>query len=471
MRRTKIICTIGPASEKDEILREMIAGGMNVARLNFSHGNHQEHLVRIKKIRKIAEELGKNVAIMLDTKGPEIRTGELASSNVILHTGDNLILTTEPIVGNQDRLYVSYEKLPEEVSVKDQILLDDGLISLIVSKIEGKEIFCQIENGGKIKPRMGVNVPGEKLNLPFLSEKDKQDILFGIKNGIDFIALSFVRDKYEVEQVRALLDENESNIHIIAKIENIFAVENIKSIIKVSDGIMVARGDLGVEIPIEEIPIIQKKIIRYCFERATPVITATQMLDSMIRNPRPTRAEVTDVANAVLDGTDCVMLSGETAAGDYPLLTLKTMIKIVLEAENLMCNSPDRFKKRKYKSMHPITDNISESAVQIAHKLDATALIVPTRSGFTPRMVAKYRPSTPVYAMVSHKSSKRLMCIVWGVETVEIVEPDNIDSMIERATEACLKQGYIQEGDMVVITAGVPIGVSGKTNLLKVQIV
>jgi pyruvate kinase len=471
MRRTKIICTIGPASEKEEVLSELIAKGMNVARLNFSHGNHGEHLERIQRIRRIADEQGKNVAIMLDTKGPEIRTGELSSPEITLKEGDDLVLTTETIMGDERRLSISYKQLPEEISVGDHILLDDGLISLEVKSIGGTEIFCKVQNGGSIKSRRGVNVPGKKLNMEFLSQKDKEDILFGIKNDIDFIALSFVRDKSEVKQVRELLKENESPIHLIAKIENTFAVENIKSIIKVSDGIMVARGDLGVEIPIEEIPIIQKRIIRYCYERATPVITATQMLDSMIRNPRPTRAEVTDVANAVLDGTDCVMLSGETAAGDYPLVTLTTMIKIVLEAENMMCDSPDRFKKRKYKSTHPITDNISEAAVHIATKMKATALVVPTRSGFTPRMVAKYRPATPVFAMVSHKRSKRLMCIVWGVETVEIVEPDNIDTMIERATEACRKAGYVHEGDTIVITAGVPIGVSGKTNLLKVQIV
>ena len=471
MRRTKIICTIGPTSEKEEVLRELIANGMNVARLNFSHGNHAEHLERINSIRRVSRDLGKHVAIMLDTKGPEIRTGELEETSVALKEGDELILTVDPVVGTEKRLSVSYDRLPEEVCEGDQILLDDGLISLKVKSAGGKEIACQIENGGAIKARRGVNVPGKKLNLPFLSEKDRADILFGVEHDIDFIALSFVRDKSEVEQVRQLLREKGSDIHLISKIENTFAVDNIKSIIKASDGIMVARGDLGVEIPMEEIPMIQTRIIRYCYERATPVITATQMLDSMIRNPRPTRAEVTDVANAVLDGTDCVMLSGETAAGDYPLVTLQTMIRIVQEAEAMMSSTPDRFKKRKYKSMHPITDNISEAAVRIAHKMGATALIVPTRSGFTPRMVAKYRPETPVYAMVSHKKSRRLMSIVWGVETVEIVEPDNIDTMIERATEACLREGHIQEGDTVVITAGVPIGVSGKTNLLKVQVV
>ncbi len=471
IRRTKIICTIGPASEDEVVLRQLIEQGMNIARLNFSHGNHLEHAKRIKMIRQIADELNKNVAIMLDTKGPEIRTGELKEKEVFLHEGQQLILTTDVVLGDERRLSISYEGLPNELVPGDQILLDDGLISLRVLTVEGRDIICIIENGGAIKSRRGVNIPGKKLGLAFLSEKDMSDILFGIEQDVDFIALSFVRDKEEVMCVRKLLEEHDANIHLIAKIENAFAVQHIKEIIKVSDGIMVARGDLGVEIPFEEMPLIQKRIIRYCYERAKPVITATQMLDSMIRNPRPTRAEVTDVANAVLDGTDCVMLSGESAAGDYPVASLTTMIRIVKEAESLMTWPKYGFKKRKYKSHHPITDNISEAAVTIATKLHASALIVPTRSGFTPRMVAKHRPVTPVIAVVSHLKTKRQMTIVWGVEIVEIVEPTDTDSMIIRATEATKQAGYIKEGDTIVITAGVPVGVSGKTNLLKVQIV
>lgn len=470
MRKTKIICTIGPASEEEEMLRSLIENGLNVARLNLSHGDHAEHAARVARIRRIAKELGRNVAIMLDTKGPEIRTGMLKGDRAELKRGERIVLTSEQVEGDAGRLSVSYARLPQEIEPGDRILLDDGLISLTVESTVGCDITCRIENGGVIKSRRGVNVPSRKLEMPFLSDKDREDIRFAVEQRLDFIALSFVREKKDVEEVRALLEELGSSIHLVAKIENRFAVQNIKAIIKVSDAIMVARGDLGVEIPFEEIPAIQKRIIRYCYERAKPVITATQMLDSMIRNPRPTRAEVTDVANAVLDGTDCVMLSGESAAGDYPLESLLTMDKIVREAEELMDWPKHGFKKRKYKSHHPITDNISEAAVNIATKLKAKALIVPTRSGFTPRMVAKYRPNVPVIAVVSHTSTKRHMAMVWGVEIVEIPEPDNTDTMIQRASQACLEAGFIKPGDTTVITAGVPVGVSGKTNLLKVQV-
>lgn len=471
IRKTKIVCTIGPASEDEATLRSLICQGMNVARMNMSHGTHEEHLKRIQDVRRLAEEEDRNVSVMLDTKGPEIRTGRLGTPTIDLKAGDILELTTQDILGNAHRLSVSYAGLTTEVLAGDIILLDDGLITLKVIKVEPELITTLVENDGRIAAGRGVNVPGKKMEMPFLSEKDHEDILFAMENGVDFIALSFVQSKNDILKVRELLDRHESGIKLIAKIENISAVDNIKSIIKASDAVMIARGDLGVEVSFAEIPLIQKKIIRYCYERATPVITATQMLDSMIRHPRPTRAEVADVANAVLDGTDCVMLSGETAAGDYPLASFLAMEDIVRQAETMMNWSRDQYKTRKYKSHHPITDNISLAAVSIAGKLKASALIVPTRSGFTPRMVAKYRPNTLVVAVVSNETTKRYMSMVWGVEVVEIPEPRDTDSMIEQANQSTLEHGYVEKGDITVITAGVPVGVSGKTNLLKVQIV
>lgn len=471
MRRTKIVATLGPASQDDKILRQLIRAGMNVGRLNMSHGNHKEHLKRIKSLRRLAKEEARNVALMVDTKGPEIRTGPLATKEVFIEEGQTLTLTTEDILGDKNRISVSFPGLPLAVGPGDQILLDDGLVGLTVLEVNQEDILCRVHNDGRLTGGRGVNVPGKKMDMPFLSPKDREDIAFALAEDVDFIALSFVQHQRDVQEVRALLDEAGSDIKIVAKIENIFAVDNIKAIISAADAVMIARGDLGVEVPFAQVPLIQKKIIRYCYERATPVITATQMLDSMIRHPRPTRAEVTDVANAVLDGTDCVMLSGETAAGDYPLEALEAMDDIVCQAEDLLLSSEAPFLERNYTSHHPITDSISLAAVSMANTLEARALIVPTRSGFTPRMVAKYRPRTQVVAVVSSLPTQRYMTLVWGVEVVDIPQPADTDAMMQAAQEACQAQGYIQQGDLVVITAGVPVGVSGKTNLLKVEMV
>lgn len=468
-RRTKIVCTIGPASEDPAVLESLIGNGMNVARLNFSHGTHQGHARRIRDIREISGRLGHSVAVMLDTRGPEVRTGVLAGESVELTAGEMLTLTAREEPGDATRMSVSYPGLHRAVRKGDTILLDDGLISLRVLWTDDGEIACRIENGGTIRSRRGLNVPGRKLGLPFLSEKDREDILFAIREDLDFIALSFVSERDDVRQVRRILESHGSSIRLIAKIENRFGVDNILPILEESDGIMVARGDLGVEIPLEEIPVIQKRIIRACYERGRPVITATQMLDSMIRNPRPTRAEVTDVANAVLDGTDCVMLSGESAAGRYPLLALQTMDRIAREAETLLRVPGDRF-RRHHLCTNPITDNICEAAVQVTGRLDARAIIVPTRSGYTPGMVAKYRPPTPVIAVVSCPRVRRQMALIWGVETVMIEPPEDTDTMIREAIGAARDAGYVREGDTVVITAGIPCHVSGTTNLLQVQI-
>lgn len=470
-RKTKITCTIGPASESEEILSRMIAGGMDVARLNFSHGDHEEHLNRIRLIRRLAKQSGRNVAIMLDTKGPEMRTGMLKDKTIRLQEGKQLVLTTRQVEGDENVLSVSYGRLPVEVSAGDTILLDDGLIALKVLETSREDIRCEILNGGDIASRRGINVPGRRMNMPFISDKDLEDIGFAIEHELDYVALSFVYGPEDVRSVRRILEDKGSSLKIIAKIENMFAVESIEEIVDVSDGIMVARGDLGVEIPFEEIPMIQKRIIRISYERAKPVITATQMLDSMIRNPRPTRAEVTDVANAILDGTDSVMLSGESAAGLYPVQSLQTMVRIANETEKILNWRKDGYRKGKYPTDNPITDSISKSAVRMSEKLQAKAIVVPSFSGFTVRMVAKYRPHTPVIAAVWNPVVRRQMALLRGVTVVDVEYTEDTDRTIQMAIDAARTAGYLVEGDVAIVTAGIPSGVSGKTNLIKVHVV
>ncbi len=470
-RKTKITCTIGPASESEEILSRLIAGGMDVARLNFSHGNHEEHLNRVRMIRRLAKQAGRNVAIMLDTKGPEMRTGLLKDKTVTLREGNQLVLTTRQVQGDESTLSVSYEGLPTEVSAGDTILLDDGLIALNVLETTREEIRCEVLNGGEIAARRGINVPGRRMNLPFISDKDREDIDFAMEHELDYVALSFVYGPQDVRSVRRIIDERNNPLKIIAKIENVFAVETIEDIVDVSDGIMVARGDLGVEIPFEEIPMIQKRIIRISYERAKPVITATQMLDSMIRNPRPTRAEVTDVANAILDGTDSVMLSGESAAGLYPVQSLQTMVRIANETEKIVNWRKDRYRKGKYPTDNPITDSISKSAVRMSDKLNAKAIVVPSYSGFTVRMVAKYRPHTQVIAAIWDPVVRRQMALLRGVTVVDVEYTDDTDRTIMMAIDAARKAGHLAEGDVAIVTAGIPSGLSGKTNLIKVHVV
>lgn len=470
MRKTKIVCTIGPSSEQLDVLKELLVSGMNVARLNFSHGTHDEHRYRIKQIKKASEETGIPVALMLDTKGPEVRIGLLENGKVFLHEGKEVILTTEELLGNEKQIYVNYRGLPQDIEVGSRLLLDDGLISLSVNKIEDKRIFCTVENGGEISDRKKINVPGVRLNIPSLADRDIKDIELGVAEGVDFLAASFIRKAEDVLAIRKILEQLNSDIHIISKIENHQGVKNIKEILEVSDGIMVARGDLGVEIPAEEVPIVQKLLIDKCNAVGKPVITATQMLDSMVRNPRPTRAEASDVANAIYDGSDAIMLSGETATGKYPVSAVQTMARIASRIEESL-NWAELMQKRALRATQTTTEAISHSTCAIAHSLGAEAIITATKSGSTAHMVSKYRPQAPIIAVTPDESVFRKLLLVWGVHPMLSVESDTTDILIETAVATALESKYINNGDLVVITAGVPVGIPGSTNLLKVHTV
>jgi len=469
MRKTKIVCTIGPASESLETLKKLMTAGMNVARLNFSHGDYEEHGKRIKNIKQASEELGMTVAILLDTKGPEIRTGMLKSEPIELIQDEHIILTTEEVLGDKDRISISYKNLPHGVHIGSTILIDDGLIGLRVVGVQGTEIDCVIVNGGQIKSKKGVNVPGVKITLPGITEKDALDILFGIEQGVDFIAASFVRKASDVFEIRQLLDRhNASHIQIISKIENQEGVDNLNEILEVSDGLMVARGDLGVEIPAEEVPLVQKRMIRKCNFVGKAVITATQMLDSMQRNPRPTRAEASDVANAILDGTDAIMLSGETAAGKYPVESVLTMSRIAERAESAL-EHREILEKQSDAQHTSVTESISQSVAKSALDLEAKAIITSTESGYTARMVSKYRPKAPIFAVTPNLGVMRRMALMWGVTAIYGEVANNTDEMFELAVDSVLKRGFVRLGDLVIITAGVPVGRSGTTNLIKVH--
>jgi pyruvate kinase len=470
LRKAKIVCTIGPASESVETLKKLIHAGMNVARLNFSHGSHEEHAARIANIRQAARETGKQVAILLDTKGPEIRTGTLAVDAVELQEGQTIVLTTEDVPGTAERISITYADLPRDVKKGDTILIDDGLIGLTVEAVEGHEIICRIKNGGTLKSKKGVNVPGVKINLPGITEKDAQDIEFGIRQGVDFIAASFVRKAADILEIREILERHGVHIDIIAKIENEEGVDNVDEILAVSDGLMVARGDLGVEIPAEEVPLVQKKLIKKCNELGKPVITATQMLDSMQRNPRPTRAEASDVANAIFDGTDAIMLSGETAAGKYPVESVETMNRIALRAEQELNYREILYNQAVQKQM-TITDAISQAVANAALDLDAAAIITATESGHTARMVSKYRPKAPIVAVTPHAEVVRRLALVNGVYPVLGPMANTTDEMLELSVQQSLEAGYVRHGDLVVITAGVPVREVGTTNLMKIHVI
>ncbi|MFC4075763.1 pyruvate kinase [Salinithrix halophila] len=470
MRKTKIVCTIGPTSEDAETLRRLMTSGMNVARLNFSHGSHDEHKQRIDRIREVGAELGKNIAILLDTKGPEIRTGELKVDEVELVTGEHFILTTDIIQGDSSRVSVSYKGLSQDVRPGSTILIDDGLIGLEVEEVSDTEIHCLIKNGGPLKSRKGVNVPGVSVNLPGLTDKDVEDILFGIREGVDFIAASFVRKADDVLEIRRLLEDHDASIHIIPKIENQEGIQNLDAILEVSDGLMVARGDLGVEVPAEDVPVYQKEMIRKCNHLGKPVITATQMLDSMQRNPRPTRAEASDVANAIFDGTDAIMLSGETANGKYPVEAVQTMDRIASRAEGSL-RYRTLFRDRIESQEVSIPDSISQAVVHTAWTLKSSAIITSTESGRTARMVSKYRPRAPIVAVTMHESVMRKLALVWGIYPVKGDAVATTDEMLQTAITVALQSGYVRHGDSVVITAGVPVGQSGTTNLLKVHVI
>ncbi|WP_236910462.1 pyruvate kinase [Clostridium sp. Cult3] len=472
MKKTKIVCTIGPASEKEEVLKELFLNGLNVARLNFSHGTHEEHKAKIDTIKKLREEMDLPIGIMLDTKGPEIRIGTFNVDEIELNDGDIFTLTTKDIVGDKTKVYVSYEGLPKDVKEGNRILIDDGLVELVVEEIvDETDIKCKVLNGGTLKDHKGVNVPNVSINLPPITEKDINDIKFGIENDIDFIAASFIRKASDVLEIRKILEENNGeHIEIISKIENQEGVDNIEEIIEASDGIMVARGDLGVEIQTEEIPLIQKRIIKKCNIAGKPVITATQMLDSMIRNPRPTRAEVTDVANAILDGSDAIMLSGETAAGKYPLEAIKTMYNIATKTEE----SIDYMEILKAKSIAKdvtTTNAISKATCTTAEDLEASAIITATSSGYTSKAISRFRPRAPIIAATTTKRVMRKLSLVWGVHPVQSLKSNITDEVIDRSIHSAMEKGYIKEGDLIVITAGIPVGVSGTTNLIKVHTV
>ena len=463
IKKTKIVCTLGPVSENEETLRELIKNGLNVCRLNFSHGSHEEHKGRMDLVKKLREELNMPTAILLDTKGPEIRTGKFDAPEVLLEEGQTFTITMKDVMGNKEMCTVSYKGLANDVKTGDTILIDDGLVGLTVKEVNGDDIVCEVQNSGIVKNHKGVNVPGVKVNLPAITEKDRSDIEFGIEQGIDFIAASFVRKVSDVLAIREILEENNAtHIKIISKIENQEGVDNLDEIIEVSDGIMVARGDLGVEIPTEEIPVVQKLMIKKCNEAGKPVITATQMLDSMIRNPRPTRAEVTDVANAIYDGTDAIMLSGETAAGKYPVEAVKTMATIAKRAEETMRNRRDKVNKSKN-----VTDAISYATCTTAMDLDARAILSSTASGHTARMVSKFRPDCPIIATTSDESVRRQLSLTWGVLPVMRNKSANTDQVIVNSIEAAKTAEYVNENDIVVITAGG----SETTNLIKVETV
>ncbi len=471
LRKTKIICTLGPAVDNEDMIRALIRTGMNAARFNFSHGSHEEHLNRLNLLKSVRDSMGRPVASILDTKGPEIRIRSFETKSISLEAGDLFTLTTREVQGNVNLVSVTYPELHKEVSAGQEILIDDGLVALKVEEIDGQDIRCTVENGGTLSANKSINIPGVHIHLPALTEKDVSDIQFGVENDFDFIAASFVRRAADVQAVREVLDRfGGQEIRIIAKIENQEGVDNIDEILEAADGIMVARGDLGVEIPAAKVPILQKQIIRKGLQAGKPVITATQMLDSMMRNPRPTRAEVSDVANAVFDGTSCVMLSGETAGGKYPLEALTAMVNIVEEAEQSI-HYWRQFEKRRVIPASNINDAITHTCCLTAKDLEAKAILAATNSGRTARMICRFRPACPVAALTMHEKVRRQLAICWGVIPFLTGEVTSTDRIFSLSAEVALKERLVQNGDTVVITAGVPLGKSGSTNLIKAAIV
>ncbi len=471
LRKTKIVCTLGPSTNDDAILRQLMLSGMNVARLNFSHGTHETHAETIRRVSRLRQELGLPIAIMLDTKGPEIRLKTFAEGKVTLRKGQTFTLRTDEVEGNEQQVSITFTELPHDVWSGSSILIDDGLVSLTVQEVSDTAIVCMVNNDGVVSDHKGVNVPGAHLSMPFISQKDYDDILFGIEHGVDFVAASFSRTAEDILKIRQIFSQQGcSTINIIAKIENMQGVQNIDDILRVSDGIMVARGDLGVEIPLEEVPVIQKMLIHKAYSSGKQVITATQMLDSMMKNPRPTRAEATDVANAIYDGTSATMLSGETAAGLYPVESLQTMARIALRAEEDI-NYVKRFKERSSDATPDVTNAISHATCTSAHDLGASAILTVTKGGRTARMISKYRPNCPIICCTTEESVCRQLNLSWGVLPLVIEEAHNTDDLFERAVEAGEKAGYLHHGELVVMTAGVPLGISGTTNLMKVHVV
>lgn len=477
MKKTKIVCTMGPNTDNREIMRELALNGMDVARFNFSHGDHAEHKHRLEILESVREELGIPIASLLDTKGPEIRTGKLKDGKkVTLKEGDLYTLTTEEIVGDETRGYINYAGLAEDVKPGDRILIDDGLIELHVREVNGTDIVCRIENGGELGEKKGVNVPGVRVKLPALTDKDKEDIRFGVDAGFDFVAASFVRNADAIREIREILDEKGSAMQIIAKIENEEGIENIDSIIEASDGIMVARGDMGVEIPAEKVPHIQKMIIRKCNMACKVVITATQMLDSMIRNPRPTRAEVSDVANAVYEGTDAVMLSGETAMGSYPIEAVRMMSQIAEESEKYLDYMFYQRRKVSAENLRNISNTVCYSSVATASDLEAPVIVAPSVSGFTTRMLSKWRPKALIAGLSPSMTVVRQMQLYWGVKPFHAKRAESTDALLFASVELLKEKGIVKEGEIVVATAGVVTRANrhepvADTNIMRVIVV
>ena len=469
MRKTKIICTLGPSTDQEGVLRELVANGMNVARFNFSHGSHEEHLGRFEKLKAIREELGKPVAALLDTKGPEIRLKDFKNGTEMLEAGQTFTLTTREVEGTKEICSITYKDLPQDVQPGGTIMLDDGLIKLQIQTVNDTDIVCTVLNNGKIKNKKGVNVPGVHLSMPYMSQRDRDDIIFGAQQGFDFIAASFVRTAQDVYDIRNLLNEYDSDIRIIAKIENREGVNNIDSILAAADAVMVARGDLGVEIDFTELPGIQKNIIERSFSFGKPIVTATQMLDSMIVNPRPTRAEISDVANAIYDGTSAIMLSGETAAGAYPVDALKTMSAIA-----------ERTEQENHARFVPLTENTGKISVSdatahaaclTAKDVNAAAIVTVSESGNTARLLSKYRPEQPIIACVMKEQVQRQLALSWGITPLMMPLAHSTDELIEMSTSLAKENGYLHNGELAVVTAGVPVGVSGTTNMIKIHMV
>ncbi len=470
MRKTKIICTVGPATDDEAVMTEMMLSGMNVARFNFSHGDYDTHTERFREVVRLREKLGIPVATLLDTKGPEIRLGTFENpEGVVINAGDQFILTSEPCSGDASRCQISYSGLPADVVPGTMILINDGIISMKVDRVAGSEIYCTVRDGGRLTDKKGVNVPGIALRMPYLSQKDMNDLSFGAEMGFDFIAASFCRCATDVTILRNYLDAiGWNDVKIIAKIENAQGVNNIDEIIAEADGIMVARGDMGVEIPFEQIPAIQKMIIRKVYRAGKIVVTATQMLESMIEHPRPTRAEITDVANAIYDGTSAIMLSGESAVGKYPVEAVRTMARISETTENNI-DYIDRFKRFNDNKHRNITEAISDATVTTAHDLNAAAIVTVTESGTTARMISKFRPSTVIVGATANEKVYRQLVLSWGVVPVLCEEKQNTDELFDHAVEVSVNAGLLKKGDIAVITAGIPLGTSGTTNMLKVQ--
>ena len=470
IRKTKIVCTMGPNLFEKHLIAPLMKAGMNVARFNFSHGTYETHQHYYDEVCRIRDELGLPVATMLDTKGPEIRVRSFKNGHVTLQNGQLFTLTTDEVEGDEERVSITYKELPQDIAVGSSILIDDGLIGMQVERIDGADIVCRVLNGGVVSNNKGVNIPNAHLSMPFISEKDHQDILFAIKNGYDFIAASFTRCADDIMQIRHILQENNCHtINIIAKIENMEGVENIDEILRVVDGVMVARGDLGVEVPLEDVPSLQKKLIQRGIAAGKPVITATQMLDSMIKNPRPTRAEATDVANAIYDGTSAIMLSGESAVGAYPVEAVETMVRIALRAEADM-DYIRRF-SRDTSASTDVTNAISHATVTSAHDLNASAIITVTKSGSTARILSRYRPACIIVGCTTEKHVWRQLALSWGTVPLMIAEESNTDDLFEHAVDAAVQNGLVHDGELVVLTAGVPLGISGTTNLMKVHVV